>query len=50
MDDDPALSERVRDPDYPARLERVIHIHVEAWDTNCNSHIPRLLPDTTGVP
>ena len=32
----------MRDPDYPARVERVIRMRVEAWDTNCNSHIPRL--------
>ena len=28
-------------PDYPARVERVIRMQVEAWDTNCNSHIPQ---------
>jgi predicted pyridoxine 5'-phosphate oxidase superfamily flavin-nucleotide-binding protein len=49
VDDDPALSEQVRDPDYPARPERVIRMRVEAWDTNCNSHIPRLLPEATGA-
>ncbi len=42
LDDDPALLAAVRDPDYPARVERVIRIDVEAWDTNCSSHIPRL--------
>jgi uncharacterized protein len=26
---------------YDARPERVIRIHVEAWDLNCNQHIPR---------
>jgi predicted pyridoxine 5'-phosphate oxidase superfamily flavin-nucleotide-binding protein len=46
VDDDPALFDRVRDPDYPAKVERVIRMRVEAWDTNCNSHIPRLLPGT----
>jgi predicted pyridoxine 5'-phosphate oxidase superfamily flavin-nucleotide-binding protein len=44
IDDDPALLARVTDPDYPARAERVIRIRVEAWDTNCNSHIPLLMP------
>jgi predicted pyridoxine 5'-phosphate oxidase superfamily flavin-nucleotide-binding protein len=44
IDDDPALLARVRDPDYRARVERVILMRVEAWDTNCNSHIPRLVP------
>ena len=45
IDDDPALLDRVRDPDYPARVERVIRMRIEAWDTNCNSHIPRLSPE-----
>jgi hypothetical protein len=45
IDDDPALLEHVRDADYPARVERVIRMHVEAWDTNCDSHIPRLLSE-----
>jgi uncharacterized protein len=44
IDDDPALLGRVSDADYPARAERVIRMRVEAWDTNCNSHIPLLLP------
>jgi uncharacterized protein len=44
IDDDSALLERVHDPDYKARIERVIRMRVEAWDTNCSSHIPRLVP------
>jgi predicted pyridoxine 5'-phosphate oxidase superfamily flavin-nucleotide-binding protein len=44
IEDDPELLERVRDPDYKARVERVIRMRVEAWDTNCNSHIPHLVP------
>jgi predicted pyridoxine 5'-phosphate oxidase superfamily flavin-nucleotide-binding protein len=44
IDDDPALLEGVRDPAYRARVERVIRMRVEAWDTNCNSHIPKLVP------
>ena len=43
VEDDPALLEQVRDADYPARVERAIVIDVEAWDTNCNSHIPHLV-------
>ncbi|HXA23495.1 MAG TPA: pyridoxamine 5'-phosphate oxidase family protein [Acetobacteraceae bacterium] len=43
IEDDPELLERVRDPDYKARVERVIRLRVEAWDTNCNSHIPHLV-------
>jgi uncharacterized protein len=44
IEDDAALLERVRDPDYKARVERVIRVRVEAWDTNCSSHIPHLVP------
>lgn len=43
VEDDAELLAAVRDPDYPARVERVIRIDVEAWDTNCSSHIPRLV-------
>lgn len=44
IDDDAELIERVHDADYPARIERAIQMRVEAWDTNCDSHIPLLLP------
>jgi uncharacterized protein len=44
IENDPELLEQVRDPDYKARAERVIRMRVEAWDTNCNSHIPHLVP------
>jgi hypothetical protein len=43
IDDDPELLARVRDPDYSARVERIVRMRIEAWDTNCNSHIPKLL-------
>ena len=45
VEDDPDLLGQVRDPDYPATVERVIRMRVEAWDTNCNSHIPKLVPE-----
>ncbi len=44
IDDEPALIERVRDPAYPAKIERVIRISVEAWDLNCRQHLPKLVP------
>jgi uncharacterized protein len=44
IEDDPELLERVRDPDYKARVERAIRMRVEAWDTNCNNNIPHLVP------
>ena len=39
VEDDPALLSRVADPDYKARLERVLVFHVKAWDVNCTQHI-----------
>ena len=44
IEDDPDLMERVRDRDYRAPVERAIRMRVVAWDTNCNSHIPHLVP------
>ena len=35
----PDLIERLRDPDYPARVERAMVLHVEAFDWNCHQHI-----------
>jgi uncharacterized protein len=43
IDDDAALFRQVSDPDYPAHVERVIRIHVEAWDLNCRQHFPKLV-------
>ena len=39
VEDDPALLERLLDPGYKARPERVFVFHIEAWDTNCPQHI-----------
>jgi predicted pyridoxine 5'-phosphate oxidase superfamily flavin-nucleotide-binding protein len=44
IEDEPALIERVRDPAYPTRIERVIRISVMAWDLNCRQHLPKLVP------
>ena len=36
----------MHDPDYPARPQRVLVFHVEAWDVNCTQHIqPRYTAD-----
>jgi predicted pyridoxine 5'-phosphate oxidase superfamily flavin-nucleotide-binding protein len=43
IEDDPALLARVRDPAYPAAVERVIRIEVLAWDLNCRQHFPKLV-------
>ena len=37
--DDPELIDRLVDPSYSARPERVFRFHVEAWDVNCPQHI-----------
>ncbi len=42
--DEPALLERLTDPNYPYVPQRAIVIEIEAWDTNCPQHIPQLLP------
>jgi predicted pyridoxine 5'-phosphate oxidase superfamily flavin-nucleotide-binding protein len=39
IEDDPELLARLADPAYRARPERVIAFTIEAWDTNCPSHI-----------
>lgn len=35
----PDLVERVQDPDYRAKIERVFVLHVEAFNWNCPQHI-----------
>lgn len=37
--DCPELVERLHDPDYKAKVERVVLLHVEAYDWNCPQHI-----------
>lgn len=37
--DDPALIERLTMPDYVAKIERAMLLHVEAYDWNCPQHI-----------
>jgi predicted pyridoxine 5'-phosphate oxidase superfamily flavin-nucleotide-binding protein len=39
VEGDPALLERLRDPDYHGQVERAIILTVEAWDINCPQHI-----------
>jgi NAD(P)-dependent dehydrogenase (short-subunit alcohol dehydrogenase family) len=45
IDDDPDLLDKLRDPDYPGKVERAIVFAVEAWDINGPQHIhQRFLP------
>jgi len=39
VENDPELLERLRDPNYPGKVERAILFTVEAWDVNCQQHI-----------
>jgi uncharacterized protein len=39
LDDDPVLTELVTVPNYPAKLERVLRLRLEAFDWNCPQHI-----------
>lgn len=39
VEGDPALLDRLRDPDYPGQVERAILFEIEAWDVNCPQHI-----------
>ena len=46
VEGDTELLDKVRDPDYSGRPERVLLFHVEAWDVNCTQHIQqRFTPD-----
>jgi len=39
VEDDPTLLDKLRDPSYPAEVERAILFTLEAWDVNCPQHI-----------
>jgi predicted pyridoxine 5'-phosphate oxidase superfamily flavin-nucleotide-binding protein len=39
VENDPALMEKLVEPDYRARPERAILFTIEAWDSNCPQHI-----------
>ena len=41
VEDDPALLEKLTEPDYEGRPERAIVVSLEACDWNCPSHIVR---------
>ncbi len=45
-----ALNERLHDPEYTAKAERSILLHVEAWDVNCPQHIHKRYPHSQIAP
>ena len=44
--ENPALIARLEDPNYRARIERAVIIHVEAYEWNCPQHITRRFTET----
>lgn len=50
VDDDAELLDQLRDPDYPAKVERAIVFTVEAWDLNCPQHIHKRIPQRQITP
>jgi predicted pyridoxine 5'-phosphate oxidase superfamily flavin-nucleotide-binding protein len=41
VQEDPELAGELAIPGYRGKVERVLVIHVEAWDENCPQHIPQ---------
>ena len=39
VEGDKALEDRLRDTEYPGKVERAILFTVEAWNVNCQQHI-----------
>lgn len=41
VENDPKLIEKLMPAEYKATPERAILFHIDAWDINCKSHIPK---------
>lgn len=50
VEGDAELEAKLRDPDYPGKVERAILFEIEAWDINCPQHIHKRYPERTVVP
>ena len=50
VEGDTALEERLSDPDYAGKVERVILFSIEAWDVNCPQHIHKRFPQKLVAP
>lgn len=50
IDDDPELLDRLRDPQYPGRVERAILLTLDAWDINCPQHIHKRFTERQVAP
>lgn len=50
VEGDAALLDKLRDPDYPGKVERAILFEIEAWDVNCPQHIHKRFPQKLVTP
>ncbi len=50
VEGDGVLEEKLRDSDYPGKIERVILFEIEAWDINCPQHIHKRFPQKAVAP
>ena len=50
IDDDRTLLNQLRDPAYPAKVERAILFDIKAWDLNCPQHIHKRFSKTQVAP
>ncbi len=50
VENDSALLDQLRDPDYPGKVERAILFEIEAWDVNCPQHIHKRFPQKQVAP
>lgn len=50
VEGDDVLEEKLRDSDYPGKIERVILFEIEAWDINCPQHIHKRFSQSAVAP
>lgn len=50
IEGDSELEEKLRDPQYPGKVERAILFTIEAWDVNCPQHIHKRFSQNQLVP
>ncbi|QDU92613.1 pyridoxamine 5'-phosphate oxidase family protein [Lignipirellula cremea] len=50
VEGDAQLENRLRDPEYPGKVERVVLFEIEAWDINCPQHIHKRFPQREVTP
>lgn len=50
VEDDPELLNKLRDPEYPGKVERAIVFTIDAWDMNCHQHIHKRFPQRQVAP